>query len=226
MFNNNIRIRPQPIAFNQRRIQPMSKKIPTCAWWFCGDWHYSHSCPYKNHKCQLCLKRGYKKNCFRLSEAKFSDSSSKWAQRKSVNKSYHKRNELRFCRHSISSIFKIESKSHRKCITRSVNKIRVRFDTPFDTASDITLISRSTNEWLGKPDLSGEEIRLSCAMNYSIHFSEKSFSGTCYITESCLNSIGLDWRVVLDFFLAPINICSFFSVRDLKQLSSFSQNEV
>ena len=101
----------------------------------------------KKHKCQLCHKRRCKKKFCCLSESKSSDSFSKLVQRKSMNKMHHQRINS----HSVSATFKVEFETGRRYIIASVNKIRVSFQ--FDTASDITLISRSTWERLGKPDL-------------------------------------------------------------------------
>lgn len=93
------------------------------------------------------------------------------SKRKPVNKPYHKRTSS----HLVSATFKFEFESHRKHITVSINKIRVRFQ--FETASDVTLISRSTWEQLGKPDLlktdhiaSADENLLSGQVNCSVCF--------------------------------------------------------
>lgn len=72
--------------------------------------------------------------------------------------------------------FKVDFESHRKYITVYVNKIPLRFQ--FDTASDITLISRSTWERIWKPVLQktnhiarsapGNEILLTSVLNCTV----------------------------------------------------------
>ena len=74
---NNIIIRSQPTASKQRIHHACQSKLLLSARWFCGDWHYSHSCRYKKRKYLLCHKRGHTENFYHLSEAKSSDSTSK-----------------------------------------------------------------------------------------------------------------------------------------------------
>ena len=127
---------------------------------------------------------------------------------------------------SVSATFKVVIKSCRKYIIISVKKIQGRF--LFDTTSEFILISRSTWERLRKPDL------VKNGLHYSVHlvmqfdylvswmavfsFFEKSFSGTCYVTDSGPNVIGLDRIDVLDLFSMSFNTvfctCSFPSFRD------------
>lgn len=96
----------------------------------------------------------------------------------------------------------------------SINKRPIKFQ--FDTASDITLISRTTWESLGKPPLkdtthvacsaSGNKIRLNGELICDVSFKDKHFSGVCYITDSSnLNLLGLDFIEELDLFKVPLN---------------------
>ncbi len=124
--------------------------------------------------------------------------------------------------HSVSATFKVDFKSRRKYISLGLNKIPVRFQ--FDTASDITLISRNTWTKIGKPDLlktkhvaqsaSGNDIRLTGELNCSVSFRDKQFTGTCYVTDADLNLIGLDWIEELDLFTIPLK--SVFNTFSLK----------
>ena len=81
--------------------------------------------------------------------------------------------------HSVSATFKVDFKSRRKYISVGLNEIPVHFQ--FDTASDITLISRNTWTKIGKPDLlktkhvaqsvSGNDIRLTGEQKLLCFFS-------------------------------------------------------
>ena len=81
----------------------------------------------------------------------------------------------------MSATFKVDFKPRRKYISVGLNKILVLFQ--FDTASDITLISRYTWTKIGKPDLlktknvaqsaSGNDIRLTGELNCSVSFRDK-----------------------------------------------------
>ena len=101
-----------------------------------------------------------------------------------------------------------------KYIIVLINKRPVKFQ--FDTTSDITLISRSTWELLGKPTLkdtthvacsaSGNKIQLTGELIFDVSFKEKRNSDVCFITDSSnLNLLGLDFIEKLDLFKVPLN---------------------
>ena len=170
-----------------------SNKIPLSTCWSCGEWHYTQFCPFKKHKCQVCHKRGHKENFCRPPNVK----SDHQTHSKSAHQTYKKKNQRRKS-HSVSATFKVDFKSRRKYISVGLNEIPVRFQ--FDTASDITLISRNTWTKIGKPDLpktkqvaqsaSGNDVRFTGELNCSVSFRDKQFTGTCYMTDADLNLIG------------------------------------
>ena len=83
---------------------------------------------------------------------------------------------------SIFATFNVNFEDRRKYIFVLINKRPVKFQ--FDTASDITLISRSTRELLGKPTLkdtthvacsaSGSKIQLTGELICDVSFKEKN----------------------------------------------------
>ena len=203
-----------------------SNKIPPSTCWSCGEWHYAGFCPFKKHKCQVCHKRGHKENFCRPPNVKSPDHQT---HSKSAHKIYKKMNQWRKS-HSVSATFKVDFKSCRKYISVGLNEIPVRFQ--FDTASDITLISRNTWTKIGKPDLlktkhvaqsaSGIDIRLTGELNCSVSFRDKQFTGTCYVTDADLNLIGLDWIEELDRFTVPLkSVFNTFPLKSVKDTEKY-----
>ncbi|GAA49885.1 hypothetical protein CLF_103738 [Clonorchis sinensis] len=90
----------------------------------------------------------------------------------------------------------------RKYLTVFINKMSISLQ--LDTASDITLISRSSRQLIGKPDVSftthraqsasGPTLLLTGKLAYNVSFNNLHFSGTCYPTDCPnLTILGLDW---------------------------------
>ena len=201
-----------------------SNKIPPSTCWSCSEWHYARFCPFKKHKCQVCHKRGHKENFCRPPNVQSPDHQTHC---KSARKTYKKMNQRRKS-HSVSA-FKVDFKSRWKYISVGLNEIPVHFQ--FDTASDITLISRNTWTKIGKPDLlktkhvaqsaSGNDILLTGELNCSVSFRDKQFTGTCYVIDADLNLIGLERVEELDLFIVPLksvfNTFSHKSVQDTEK---------
>ncbi|GAA51908.1 hypothetical protein CLF_106999 [Clonorchis sinensis] len=128
--------------------------------------------------------------------------------------SYKKRPQSR----SVFATFQVEFESRRKYLTVSINKVPIRLQ--LDTASDITLISRSNWELIGKPvvsltnhraqSASGSTLLLTGKLACNVSFNNVQFSGTCYLTECPnLNILGLDWIEKLNLFSVPLSsVCS------------------
>ena len=203
-----------------------SNKIPLSTCWSCGEWRYAQFCPFKKYKCQVCHKHGHKENFCRPPNVKSPDHQT---HSKSAHKTYKKMNQRRKS-HSVSATFKVDFKSRRKYISVGLNKIPVRFQ--FDTASDITLISRNTWTKIGKPDLlktkhvaqsaSGNDIRLTGELNCSVSFRDKQFTGTWYVTDADLNLIGLDWIEELDLFIIPLkSVFNTFSLKSVQDIEKY-----
>ena len=103
----------------------------------------------------------------------------------SRGKTHHKKTK-HFHKSSSNSIFvtlNVNFEARRKYIVVLINKRPVKFQ--FHTASDITLISRSTWELLGKPTLkdtthvacsaSGNKVQLTGELISDVSFKEKMF---------------------------------------------------
>ncbi|KAA3676724.1 uncharacterized protein DEA37_0001501 [Paragonimus westermani] len=114
---------------------------------------------------------------------------------------------------SLVAAFKTEFESRRQYITVSINNSPVRFQ--LDTTGDITLITGSTWELIGKPDVcttthqaqsaSGNMLQLSGEVTCNISFKDMHFTGTRHLTDlPHLNLFGLDWIVKLGILDAPL----------------------
>ena len=134
----------------------------------------------------------------------------------STEKTHHKKIEhfRQSTSNSIFATFNFNFEARRKYIAVLINKRPVKFQVY--TASDITLISRSTWELLGKPTLidtshvacsaSGNKIQLTAELICDVSCKEKKNSGVCYITDSSnLNLLGLDFIEELELFKVPLN---------------------
>ena len=132
----------------------------------------------------------------------------------SSGKTHHKktRHFRKSTSNSIFATFNVNFEARRKYIVVLINKRPVKFQ--FDTASDITLISRSTWKLLGKPTLKDTNVACSASVNKiqltgelicDVSFKEKMFR-CIYITDSSnLNLLGLDFIEELDLFKVLLN---------------------
>ncbi|CAH8614326.1 unnamed protein product [Dicrocoelium dendriticum] len=190
-----------------RPFKRPTKKPPT-ACWSCGEWHFARFCPFKHHICRTCHKRGHKEECCSQ------------VRSKKVQKSHRRVNSRRGGAESLSIVaaFQSECKPRRRFITVLINGIPTKLQ--FDTASDITIISRRTWNHLKRPKMvdsqkvahnaSGGVLRLVGELNCKIAFQGVEKSGTCYISDRPnLNLLGLDWIEKLNLLDVPLNqICN------------------
>ena len=130
--------------------------------------------------CRLCSHRGHKD---RFCERRDKDNTTITNMATSRGKTHHKKTGhfRKSTWNSIFATFKVNFEDRRKYIVVLINKRLVKF--PFDTASDITLISRSPWELLGKSTLKdsthvacnalGKRIQLTGELICDVSFKEK-----------------------------------------------------
>ncbi|XP_029142979.1 uncharacterized protein K02A2.6-like, partial [Protobothrops mucrosquamatus] len=128
----------RPVSVS-KSMDNRSRQPPT-ACWSCGQWHFVRFCPFKKHLCQKCNRRGHKEECCTLNRP--SNVSRKKSVRTGFKKTYP---ESR----SVVAAFQADLQGRRKYITLLINGKSTRLQ--FDTASDITLISKSTWNHIGRP---------------------------------------------------------------------------
>ncbi|XP_055643680.1 uncharacterized protein LOC129779925 [Toxorhynchites rutilus septentrionalis] len=51
---------PEKSVVNAVSTKPAKKKQPKSPCWFCGDLHFVKECPYQDHSCRKCKRKGHK----------------------------------------------------------------------------------------------------------------------------------------------------------------------
>ncbi|CAH8671840.1 unnamed protein product [Schistosoma bovis] len=187
--------------------KPVQKKPPSPCW-HCGAWHYVKFCPFKQHVCDRCQKVGHKSGFCKSN--RFNNRRNAQTQRR-----FHKK-PITSSR-SLAAVFHTHAATRRKFLTLSINGQPVRLQ--LDTASDITILSKKTWRTLGQPPIKpssqtavsacGGHLRLHGELCCCISFRGTTFNGTCYITDSPLNLLGLDWFEELGLADLPISaVCN------------------
>ncbi|VDN11202.1 unnamed protein product [Dibothriocephalus latus] len=196
-----------------QKLQDPTLRKPPLACWQCGDWNFVRFCPLKKHVCYKCHKRGHKEDHCPAGQSLKSRADGRKAKRSNCPSSYSG-----LTSHSILAGFKTEFEARRKYLTVTINGKSVRLQ--FDTASDISLISRSTWQIIGRPpmitsdkkamNVSGGFLRLTDELKCDVSFDGTQFKGTCYLTKlPKLDLIGLDWIEKLSLLELPLkHICN------------------
>ncbi|KER24112.1 hypothetical protein T265_08154 [Opisthorchis viverrini] len=173
------------------------RKPPTPCW-FCEEWHYSRHCPYRNHRCSKCSRKGHKEECCR----------------DNFRSSRKHRPDKRTQAEAVTATFRMKSPGRRKFVTLCINGTPVTLQ--LDTGSDLTLISKRTWNEIGRPPVeptkcivrnaSGGSLKLTGKLNCSVTFKGIHLSGTCYLTNyTGLDLLGLDWINELQLLDEPLN---------------------
>ncbi|XP_073841558.1 uncharacterized protein [Musca autumnalis] len=113
-----------------------SHKIPKTPCWLCGDMHYSKYCPFKNHKCSKCQQTGHKDNFCKSAKR----------GKSTTDKTAVKSDKTKYNANAVFSSKQLQFQQLRKYTTVEINKKQVKLQ--IDTASDISIISRSTWEYI------------------------------------------------------------------------------
>ncbi|KER28725.1 hypothetical protein T265_04513 [Opisthorchis viverrini] len=173
------------------------RKPPTPCW-FCEEWHYSRHCPYRNHRCSKCSRKGHKEECCR----------------DNFRSSRKHRPDKRTQAEPMTATFRMKSPGRRKFVTLCINGTPVTLQ--LDTGSDLTLISKRTWNEIGRPPVeptkcivhnaSGGSLKLTGKLNCAVTFKEIHLNGTCYLTNyTGLDLLGLDWINELQLLDEPLN---------------------
>ncbi|CAH8531755.1 unnamed protein product [Dicrocoelium dendriticum] len=138
--------------------------------------------------------------------------------------------------HCVFATFKLDFQSRRKYLAVLVSDIPVRLQ--LDTASDITLISRSTWDLIGKPELSttnhhtrnasGSTLLLTGELVCYVFSNNVQFSETCCITDSPnSDSSGLDWIDILGLLDVPLSsLCNTTHLTSTPQIAEQLTNDL
>ena len=188
-------------------IYAVHQKTPPSTCWHCGDWHFIRFCPFKQNRCQRCHQVGHKDG-FCPTPAVHSKPPSphtRASRPQPIGKSL-----------SILTSSNIDVTSSRKFVPLLINGFPTRLQ--LDTASDITIISHNLWQSIGKPTVEmtpriatsacGGSIHLSGQVSCRVTFQNVTINGKCYLSNSSLNLLGLDWIDQLGLAELTINdIC-------------------
>ncbi|XP_055527816.1 uncharacterized protein K02A2.6-like [Wyeomyia smithii] len=178
--------------------------VPKTPCWQCGGMHYVRECSFANHTCKSCNKIGHKEGYCNCNSVKPNVGGTKKKKKKST----------------VNGVFAVNqvSSDRRKFLNVIIGGVMIRLQ--FDTASDITVISRQTWENLGSPKLqpttnqaktaSGKPLHLIGELSCPITLGKIIKNGTCYVTtHPNLNLFGLDWIELFELWSHPLSaICN------------------
>ncbi|CAH8556634.1 unnamed protein product [Dicrocoelium dendriticum] len=189
-----------------------NQKPPTSCW-NCGGWHFVRFCSYRKHLCQKCKRLGHKESHCHTTYNSRTVSGPKLHTNSKSKKTFNGAKTkvvLATCR--------TEFAGKRKYLTVEINNVPISLQ--LDTASDITIISRSSWMRLGRPPLrhtnltaqnaSGEPLRLDGEFTCEVKFKDLKLCGTIYLISSVdINLLGIDWIERLNLLSVPLNhVCS------------------
>ncbi|XP_055842563.1 uncharacterized protein K02A2.6-like [Episyrphus balteatus] len=191
-------------SFQQRSD---TTKTPRTPCWQCGAMHFSRDCTYSQHKCSQCKKIGHKEgycSCYNKSNSSSNQEDSNAIQ---------------------TTVNCIEHSSKRKFITVQISDVHNAKhikDTPIklqiDTASDISIISQSVWNKLGRPgsrlsekakSATSHNIKLIANFTCSIRLRSGEVSqGKFFVTDINLNLFGIDLCHSFNLWDKPLsNVC-------------------
>lgn len=193
--------------------QQHNNKKPKSACWHCGEFHYARLCKYKQHKCTQCQTVGHKDgHCTRSTAQQLSSKQQSSSSSSATGKRHfqHKASKT----NTVVLVSQINFESRRKFITITINGVAVKLKV--DTASDITIISSTTWEMIGKPattaskhsarNATGDIMNLSQQFTCDVTLGSITIAATCYISDvPNLNLLGIEWIEASGLWDIPVN---------------------
>ncbi|XP_055605614.1 uncharacterized protein K02A2.6-like [Uranotaenia lowii] len=190
-----------------------NKNIPPTPCWKCGAMHYTHVCPYKDHKCSDCGQNGHREGyCVTEKE-------SERPYRKNQNKNFR-----------AQSVKMKSEQQKRKFVQAKINSAEVQLQ--LDTGSDISVVSKRVWEKIGKPSTtpalgkastaSGAPLQLLFKFACDVNVNGQQRRGTFYVVDKSLNVLGIDLIDAFGLWSVPI---SSFCDQITKPSTSLNQHE-
>ncbi|XP_040158056.1 uncharacterized protein K02A2.6-like [Anopheles arabiensis] len=176
----------QPANFRKQKSSDSGASAkPSKPCWLCGELHWSRDCKFKSHKCSNCGKIGHREGFCRTSGP----------IRRQRNFRKHRQVTSRVVTVNICRV-----NDRRKYVNLTICGQHVSLQ--LDTGSDITVISRSLWQQLGKPSLvpaevnartaSGEELQLDGEFETSIEMAGKTREAIIRVTRANILLLGAD----------------------------------
>ena len=201
---NKVQFGKQKPKVEQSIPQTQKPKYPC---WNCGEMHFVRNCGYSKHQCQQCRKLGHKDGYC---------SSGRLSKPQNQHKK-GKRSAQTATSRRITAVNQVTVGHNRKFIAVNINNKPIQLQ--FDTASDITVISRNLWERIGRPhatatdftanSASGNEMRITYEFDCDVTFNGNTERGKCYVTElPDVNLFGIEWIDLFHLWEQPISsIC-------------------
>ncbi|XP_055590830.1 uncharacterized protein K02A2.6-like [Uranotaenia lowii] len=177
------------------KSKSVNKNIPPSPCWKCGAMHYTRECPYKDHKCSDCGKSGHREGYCATSKSE---------------KPYRKRKTNTFRARTLS-VNTVQRK--RRFVQAKLNSAEVKLQ--LDTGSDISVVSKSVWEKIGKPSTtpalekastaSGAPLQLLFKFDCDVSVNGQHRRGTFYVVDKALNLLGIDLLDSFGFWSVPIS---------------------
>nr|VZI11364.1 unnamed protein product [Spirometra erinaceieuropaei] len=201
-----------------RSKQVSKSRSPPSPCRHCGAWHFHRDCTFRQHRCQSCNQVGHRDGFCKSvpasggKPAPATPTSRHRFRSKRKPKPQSVGNSL-----SLLAAFQLSASGRRKFVDFLLNGHAVRLQ--LDTASDITIISERLWQSLGSPTMQqtsqsatsscGGLVQLIGQLPCCVSFRGTSITAICYITQSDLNLLGLDWIEQLGLADMPLRIvCS------------------
>ncbi|XP_062541355.1 LOW QUALITY PROTEIN: uncharacterized protein K02A2.6-like [Armigeres subalbatus] len=175
---NQKKYQSKPSAQAHQSKDSKNSSIPKTPCWQCGGMHFVRECPFANHTCKSCNKVGHKEGYCSCISVKPNTGGKKFKNKKksTVN--------------GVFEVNQVNSEVRRKFITVIICGVKIKLQ--FDTASDISIISKETWKNLGSPELkpskseaktaSGKPLHLIGELACSITLGGVIKDGTCFVT--------------------------------------------
>ncbi|XP_062557460.1 uncharacterized protein K02A2.6-like [Armigeres subalbatus] len=203
---NQKKYQSKPSAQAHQSKDSKNSSIPKTPCWQCGGMHFVRECPFANHTCKSCNKVGHKEGYCSCISVKPNTGGKEFKNKKksTVN--------------GVFEVNQVNSEVRRKFITVIICGVKIKLQ--FDTASDISIISKETWKNLGSPELkpskseakttSGKPLHLIGELACSITLGGVIKDGTCFVTtHPSLNLFGLDWIELFKLWSQPLSaICN------------------
>ncbi|XP_037811634.1 uncharacterized protein K02A2.6-like [Lucilia sericata] len=203
------------IGKSMKKPQPTTK-VPKLPCWLCGDLHYVKFCPFNKHKCsnQMGHKGNYcasSKNGY-TPKTNYTDNNNGNIKTKTPKKFNTSKSSYRT--NAVYSTKRLQFQELRKYIELGINNQPVRLQ--IDTASDISIISTTTWETIGKPEafttndsaneVNTNKINLLAKFNCFVSHGDATMDLQCYITDiEELNIMGINWIESFKLWDQPIS---------------------
>ncbi|KAA3673249.1 uncharacterized protein DEA37_0011157, partial [Paragonimus westermani] len=171
--------------------------------------------PLRRHRCSQCGQLGHKDEYCRSRHIDSGPTTCKWRYTPKFNSRLRPKSVGRFL--SLLTTCQVNAPVRRKFLSLRINGFPARLQ--LNTVSDITVTSENLWRTLGRPPIRrtsqsatgacGGLLQLTGQLQCCVSFRGTTINGSCYVSRSNLNFLGLEWTEQLGLFDLPIQtICN------------------